>query len=91
MERLKASNQDKIRNEGRTQVELAAETGVAPIGFMRNAVGRTATRRKTGRKRKRRPCSETGSQPQLKKACSWKDKKIWGCLRRDCDGDHSHE
>ena len=25
MKRLKATNQDKVRNEGRTQVELAAE------------------------------------------------------------------
>ena len=61
MKRLKASNQDKVRNEGRTQVELAAEIGVAPIGFMRNAVGWIATRRKTGRKRKQRSCSNRKS------------------------------
>jgi hypothetical protein len=35
-----------------------------------------ATRRKIGRKRKQR-YSKTGSQPQPRKPCSWKDRKIW--------------
>jgi Protein of unknown function (DUF2934) len=62
MKGLQASNQDKFRNEGRTQVELAAEIRRRAYGLYEERGRADGQHRETGRKRKQRSCSKTGSQ-----------------------------